>query len=114
MNSSSGTFLEGEKLTPNTPYSLESGSVFTVGDTSFEYQMVGDFEENYGVTTAKATGEKFETSTKLQGGSEWREALQEELNKANGNPRVAAENMGIETDVFMQMMQQANIGSDDE
>ena len=113
MNSSSGTFLDGEKLTPNTPYSLENGAIFKVGNTTFEYQMVGDFEENYGVTTAKATGEKFETSTKLQGGSEWREALLEELNKADGNPRVAAESMGIETEVFMQMMQQADIGSED-
>ena len=113
MNSSSGTFLDGEKLDPNEPYPLEDGSRFTVGDTEFEYRMTGDFEENYGVTAAKVTGQKFETSTKLGGGAEWRDAIIEQLEQAEGNPQVAAENMGVEIDVLMQMMDQADVDPGD-
>lgn len=109
MNSSSGTYLDGEKIQSNKPYRLENGSRFQIGDVEFEYRMSGDFEENYGVTTAKATGQKFETSTKLGGGAEWHDAIVKELNKANGNPQQAADNMGIELEVFMEMMQQADI-----
>lgn len=113
MNSSTGTYLNGQKLSPREPQPLENGDHIKIAGIDFEYKMTGDFEENYGVSTAKATGRKFETSTKMTGGAEWRDTILEKLQETGGDPQAAAELMGVETEVFIQMMKQANVSPDD-
>ncbi len=113
MNSSTGTYHNGDKLQPNDPQPLEEGDTFKIGSVTFEYRITGDFEQNHGVSSVKATGQKFETSTKMTGGSEWRDTILQQLEDADGDPKVAAENMGIDTEVFIEMMKQANVSPDD-
>jgi len=113
MNSSTGTYLNGQKLSPREPQPLEDGDHIKIAGIDFEYKMTGDFEENYGLSAAKATGRKFETSTKTTGGAEWRDTILEKLQETGGDPEKAAELMGVETEVFIQMMHQANVSPDD-
>jgi len=113
MNSSTGTYLNGEEITPNETYPLEEGDTFKIGSVTFEYRMTGDFEQNHGVSSVKATGQKFETSTKMTGGAEWRDTILERLEEADGDPKAAAEKMEIDTEVFIEMMKQANVSPDD-
>lgn len=113
MNSSTGTYLNGEEIAPNETYPLEKGDTFEIGSVTFEYRMTGDFEENHGVSSVKATGQKFETSTKMTGGAEWRDTILQQLEEADGDPKAAAEKMGIDTEVFIEMMKQANVSPDD-
>jgi hypothetical protein len=113
MNSSTGTYLNGEEITPNEKYPLEEGDSFKIGSVKFEYRMTGDFEQNHGVSSVKATGQKFETSTKMTGGAEWRDTILQQLEEADGDPKAAAEKMGIDTEVFIEMMKQANVSPDD-
>lgn len=113
MNSSTGTYLNGQKLSPREPQPLEDGDHIKIAGIDFEYKMTGDFQENYGVSSSKATGRKFETSTKKTGGAEWRDTILEKLRETGGDPEEAAELMGVDTEVFLQMMKQANVSPDD-
>lgn len=113
MNSSSGTFLNGEKLRPNEPYALEDGDRIEIGSAAFRYELVADYDRNFGVTSAKSAGQKFETSTKIDSGTDWRESIEDEIDRADGDLKQAAENMGVEIDVFLKMMEQAGMNPED-
>ncbi|MFB6374004.1 MAG: FHA domain-containing protein [Bradymonadaceae bacterium] len=113
MNSSTGTYLNGQKLSSREPQPLEGGDTIKIAGIDFKYEMTGNYEENFGVSSAKATGRKFETSTKMTGGAEWRDTILEKLQETGGDPKAAAELMGMETEVFIQMMEQANVSPDD-
>ncbi|MFB6374005.1 MAG: FHA domain-containing protein [Bradymonadaceae bacterium] len=111
MNSSAGTYLEGEELTPNETYKLEDGATFTVAGTKFTYEMTGDYQDD-SLANVKGAGDKFESETVVQQ-SDWDDTIREKLAEAGGDPKAAAEEMGVETEVFIQMMKQANISPDD-
>ena len=113
MNSSTGTYLNGHKLKPNEPQTLEDGDTFKIAGVSFEYELTGDHTRDYGQSSLKSTGRKFESSTKKTGGAEWRDTVLQQLREADGDPEAAAEEMGIDTEVFVQMMEQANVSPED-
>lgn len=114
MNSSSGTYLNGDELRPNEPYALEEGDRIEVGNAAvFRYEVVGDYDQNFGVSSAKSAGRKFETSTKVNSGPDWRETIEREIEAADGDLKRAANNMGVELDVFLKMMEQAGMNPDD-
>lgn len=111
MNSSSGTTLDGEELTPNETYRLEDGDTFTIAGSTFRYELTGDYTDD-SVSNVKGAGDKYESATVVEEAN-WDDTIRKKLEQAGGDPQVAAEEMGVDTEVFIQMMKQANISPDD-
>lgn len=112
IESSNGTFINGQKVEPNKPRSLRQGDRLKLGDTELIYHKMADFTTNHGLIEVKQRGEQFESQTGMLGGTGWEATLRAELDKAGGDIDAAARNMKIQPVVLRQMIKQAGINLD--
>jgi hypothetical protein len=112
IESSNGTYVNGQKVEPNKPRLLKHGDRLKLGDAELVYHKMANFTTNHGLIEMKQRGEQFESQTAMVGGSGWEATLRAELDKAGGDIDTAARNMKIQPAVLRQMIKQAGIRLD--
>ncbi len=110
MDSGNGFLVNGERV--NGIHTLKDGDTLKVGNMSFVFHEVGDFED-YALQAGKAVGVTVSRPTMLSGVQTVGEMVRSALEAHSGDVEAAAESVGMDIEKFQWLCQSQNINPED-
>ena len=112
MGSEGGTFVNDQKLSPGSPYTLKDGDKVRLGETTLVFHKEGSFGTNHGLTEQKIAGTIQHKKTAAMGVVDWKAEVQAKLEEAGGDVTEAARKMDMPEDAFRKLMEKAGVTAD--